>query len=113
MNKKNLVIGVIAIIIVVAIWWLWPKGANEPTKIIKATFGCADNKTIEAKFINGQLRAVELKLSDGRTINLPQAISASGARYANVDESFVFWNKGDTAFITEGGATTFADCVTK
>jgi membrane-bound inhibitor of C-type lysozyme len=30
-------------------------------------------------------------------------MSGSGARYANADESFVFWNKGDTAFITEGG----------
>ena len=36
-----------------------------------------------------------------------------GARYANADESFVFWNKGDTAFVTEGAADTmtFKDCV--
>jgi membrane-bound inhibitor of C-type lysozyme len=40
-------------------------------------------------------------------------ISGSGARYANADESIVFWNKGDTAFITEGAddAMTFEDCV--
>ena len=31
-------------------------------------------------------------------------MSGSGARYANKDESFVFWNKGNTAFITEGAA---------
>jgi len=43
---------------------------------------------------------------------LPQARSGSGARYANGDESFVFWNKGDTAFIEEDGKTTYADCVT-
>jgi len=30
------------------------------------------------------------------------AMSASGARYANKDETFVFWNEGDTAFVTEG-----------
>ena len=46
--------------------------------------------------------SVELKLSDGRSLKIPQAMSGSGARYANTDESFVFWNKGDTAFITEG-----------
>src|SRR5581483_12293852 len=35
---------------------------------------------------------------------------ASGARYANADESFIFWNKGTTAFITENGQTTYANC---
>ena len=46
-------------------------------------------------------------------MSVPQAMSASGARYANKDETFVFWNKGDTAFVTEGKdeAQTYADCV--
>jgi membrane-bound inhibitor of C-type lysozyme len=44
---------------------------------------------------------------------LPQAPSASGARYANGDESIVFWNKGNTAFIEEGGRTTYQGCVAK
>ena len=40
------------------------------------------------------------------------SISASGARYANKDETFVFWNKGDTAFVTEGkdGKETYSGC---
>ena len=42
---------------------------------------------------------------------LLQAISASGARYANTDESFVFWNKGNTAFIEENQKITFKDCI--
>src|SRR5262245_30720708 len=76
-----------------------------------ATFKCESGKTIEAMF-NGD--KVELKLSDGRTLSLPQAMSASGARYANEDETFVFWNKGDTAFVTEGkdGKETYSGCVT-
>jgi membrane-bound inhibitor of C-type lysozyme len=44
-------------------------------------------------------------------MTLSQVVSASGARYANADESFVFWNKGDGAFIEEQGTTTYADCV--
>ena len=46
---------------------------------------------------------------------VPQAMSASGARYANKDETFVFWNKGDTAFVTEGkdGKETYSGCATK
>ena len=42
-------------------------------------------------------------------------MSGSGARYANKDETFVFWNKGDTAFVTEGndGKDTYSGCATK
>ena len=59
--------------------------------------------------------SVSLKLSDGRSLTVPQAMSASGARYANKDETFVFWNKGDTAFVTEGkdGKETYSGCATK
>ncbi|MCX6736566.1 MAG: MliC family protein, partial [Candidatus Parcubacteria bacterium] len=67
-------------------------------------FVCTGDKTIGAQFRSS---SVDLQLNDGRTMTLPQAISASGARYANADESFVFWNKGDTAFVTEGSETTF------
>jgi membrane-bound inhibitor of C-type lysozyme len=46
-------------------------------------------------------------------VALPQTMSGSGARYANAGETFVFWNKGDTAFITEGkaGTETYSGCV--
>jgi membrane-bound inhibitor of C-type lysozyme len=79
---------------------------------IKATFNCKAGKTIVATF---SANAVKLKLSDGRSLTVPQAVSGSGARYANTDESFVFWNKGDTAFITEGKAKkeTFSSCTAK
>ena len=40
-----------------------------------------------------------------------QTVSASGARYANADQSFVFWNKGQTAFIEENGKQTYSGCV--
>jgi membrane-bound inhibitor of C-type lysozyme len=53
---------------------------------------------------------VELTLSDGRKLALPQAVSASGARYANADESVVFWNKGRTAFVEEAGKQTYTGC---
>jgi putative hemolysin/membrane-bound inhibitor of C-type lysozyme len=79
---------------------------------IKATFRCADGKSINADFINGPASSVKLALSDGRTLDLPQARSGSGARYANAGETIVFWNKGNTAFIEEGGKTTFRECAT-
>ncbi len=81
----------------------------------KVTFYCDSGKTIHATFYLDDDKETDLVLSDGRTLSVPHAMSASGARYANVDETFVFWNKGDTAFITEGKnfETTYANCVIK
>src|SRR3569623_1435103 len=80
-----------------------------------ATFSCDQGKTIGATFYSNK---VDLVLSDGRKLSVPQAMSASGARYANADETFVFWNKGNTAFIEEGNThvdvppQTYTNCVT-
>jgi len=82
---------------------LWGDGL-----ISSAKFNCAENKSVQAVFFKDR---VELSLSDGRNMTLPQTISASGARYANSDESLVFWNKGDGAFIEENNQTTFSGCL--
>ncbi len=76
-------------------------------------FTCKEGKTITARFDMKNDKGVDIVLSDGRTLFLPHALSASGARYANADETFVFWNKGNTAFITEGkdGKLTYVDCL--
>jgi len=66
-----------------------------------------DEGVITANFTEGQ---ATLALPGNRTLVLPQSISASGARYeAN---GVVFWNKGDSAFITEGDKTTYGNCLT-
>ena len=90
---------------------LLPSHAMAETPVPTAVFKCDGGKTIDATFYAD---SVDLKLSDGRSLKVPQAMSASGARYANKDETFVFWNKGDTAFVTEGkdGKETFSGCVT-
>ena len=82
------------------------------TPVATATFKCQGGKSIEATFYAS---SVSLKLSDVRSLTVPQAMSASGARYANKDETFVFWNKGDTAFVTEGkdSKETYSGCATK
>lgn len=91
---------------------------------IRAMFTCDGGMTADATFFQGTTTAaasagqppipggsVHLVLSDSRVLTLPQTISADGARYANANESFVFWNVGDTATITENGTTTYANCV--
>jgi membrane-bound inhibitor of C-type lysozyme len=62
---------------------------------------------LAALAVTGLARArAPLALSDGRSLPLPQALSASGARYASADGRTVFWNKGRSAFLEEGGRTT-------
>jgi membrane-bound inhibitor of C-type lysozyme len=97
-------------LIIVSIPFLMTEQALAANPTAKAKFACHGGKSIMAAFYSD---SVKLKLSDGRNLTLPQAMSGSGARYANADESIVFWNKGDTAFITEGSATkeTYSGCV--
>jgi membrane-bound inhibitor of C-type lysozyme len=90
-----------------------PTAAAPAQKSIRARFVCSGGRSIEATFVSGANSHVQLVLSDGRKLSVPQARSASGARYANADESFVFWNKGNTAFIEEAGKTTYGGCATK
>ncbi len=84
---------------------------EEPCSI-SADFKCLGKKSIAAEFDRAPVDQVKLKLSDGRELTLPHAVSADGARYANAEESIVFWNKGEAAFITENGKETYS-CVTK
>jgi len=114
--KKTLFIVIITILVSTGIFCLYQKSLPKNTVAEKATgriinsvtFSCAGNKTIQVLFFEDK---AELNLSDGRHMLLLQAISASGARYANTDESFVFWNKGNTAFIEESNKSTFKDCI--
>lgn len=73
-----------------------PALAESP--VATTTFNCAKHTSIAATFY---AHKVDLKLSDGRSMTLPQVVSGSGARYANSDESFVFWNKGNMVTVTE------------
>lgn len=89
--------------------------AQNENLIAQAIYVCDGGKTVNAVFYQGESAAVEpgqmpqpsgsvkVNLNDGRSFDLPQTISASGARYANEDESFIFWNKGDSVMILEEG----------
>jgi membrane-bound inhibitor of C-type lysozyme len=90
------------------------KIVNPP--IAQASYLCNGGKTIQAAFYKGEEHTVEpgempipsgsvkVALSDGRSLVLVKTISADGGRYANPDESFIFWDKGNTALVLENGA---------
>ena len=88
-------------------------------------YSCDGGKTITALYSEGTAKpatqaggppipggSAALTLSDGRTMTLAQTISADGVRYANADESFVFWNKGNGALVLENNQEkSFIGCI--
>ena len=97
--------------------------AGKPVAAV--VYRCEAGKTITAAFYGGETQSprapggpatpggsVRLALSDGRSMILPQTVSADGARYADAKESFVFWSKGDGAMVLENGKEKgFNGCV--
>lgn len=109
-----------AILMGVGVWCITSKNDNgvapqppAPSPTAQVVYICDGDKTIDAAFYKGEPKpvkvgeppiptgSVKLSLSDGRKFDLPQTISADGGRYANSDESFVFWSKGDGAMVLE------------
>lgn len=86
--------------------------AEAKPPIATAFYTCAEGKQIAAAYFTS---TVSIILSDGRAMNLKQAVSGSGTRYTNPDDNLEFWSKGNGAFITENGGDdpTFADCEEK
>ncbi len=131
MRKLFIVVVVVIVLAIIGggVWWYMGNSAPETRTTV--SYMCADNKSLTATYIekagvaptvgpNGEpvpTGSVALSLSDGRAISLPQTISGSGIRYANTNETFVFWSKGNGAFIEEGATAasttqTYAGCIT-
>lgn len=125
---RSIVFAVIILLAGAALWWSQNRGGISGTNeevVGKALYLCDNDQTIDATFYDkagatatsapGQPPAptgrVSLALSDGRALALPQTISGSGIRYATSSEYLVFWSKGNTAFVTESGTTTYGGCI--
>jgi len=111
-------------------WWYLashPQTQNKPPSgvSIAATYACRGGKIIQAQYYKGAADSrvipgepphptgsVRLDFIVGNSVTLPQTISADGARYANADESFIFWGKGNGALVLENGAEkNYTGCV--
>ncbi len=104
------IIGSAALVVAGAMGAVLSSGALAAEKHVgAASYTCAGGRTIKATYYADKVRVV---LSDGRTLTLPQTQSGSGIRYANGDQSFVFWSKGTTAFVEEGPqqTETYSNC---
>lgn len=113
LTRKQWIIAVTGLLILVASCVYIRNEHTEGLNTQLYSFVCKDNKVITALFYLDDDKQADLTLYDesgAKKISLPRAMSGSGARYVNKDETIVFWNKGETAFITEGGKTTFEGC---
>jgi hypothetical protein len=109
--KKIIGYSILTVVVVCGLFFAYTqkiKEGDSGTEVASVVFTCEANKTIGAIFYKDSVR---ITLSDGRKMILPQVVSGSGARYANTNESVVFWNKGNTSFIEEKDNTTFKNCV--
>jgi membrane-bound inhibitor of C-type lysozyme len=80
--------------------------APRPRKPFIVRYTCSEGVRLYVTFDNAQQTAT---IEQGYTTRyLKQGLSASGARYVNSDESYVFWVKGKTATIN-GRETCEAD----
>ncbi len=128
--KKNLIFILLIVIILagVGMWFVNNQKNKSPSSFLspinQVTYTCNNEKTIGVTFYKGEQKSVEpgeppipsgsvkIVLSDGRNFDLPQTISADGGRYANSDESFVFWSKGNGALVLENNVEkNYLGCV--
>jgi membrane-bound inhibitor of C-type lysozyme len=129
MKKTSLVAFVALVLILIGLGYFAYLTSIQPAPLVvinSTTYICKGNKIIGAKFYLQTAEqpkvtitneppvptgSVDITLSDGRSMHLAQTISGSGVRYANTDESFIFWTKGSGVIVLEDNEEkNYTDC---
>lgn len=71
------------------------------------TLTCSNGTGFVVQYLTNENVIVNL---GGVPYELSPAVSASGARYENADETFVFWNQGDESMILVDGEVVYEEC---
>ncbi len=82
---------------------------DEKVETIRATY-VGETETVQAEFDNEADTVSFIEESTGK-VTLKRAMSASGTRYTNNDESIVFWEHQGELTITKDGAEVFKGMV--
>lgn len=120
MNQLSRIVLVVLALVVVVAFLMFSHPAkpttttNEP--IANVAYSCNAGKAFVVTLYKGESKpsndpskpptpggSAVITFPDGTKMTLDQTISADGGRYANADESFVFWGKGNTALILQNG----------
>lgn len=128
MTRIFLSIVALILIVVGAVYAVTHKGTNAPVlgaPSATVAYLCNGGNTLNAAYYEGESKpaaspdqppvpggSLMLTLDNGTQLKLAQTISADGARYANPDESFVFWSKGNGALVLENNQEkTYVGCI--
>ncbi len=136
--KRSAIIALVIIIMILGagLWYFYTgkfSTSQAPSsqtaagrKIInQVSYSCDNGKAVNADFYQGASTSpspkageppvptgsVKIILSDGRQFDLPQTISGSGIRYANKNESVIFWGEGNSAYLLENNTETYSGCI--
>ncbi len=92
----------IVVVVLLVAYFFINRPQTVPAPVVSSdstfTYMCNEGKTVAV--LQGK-DGIQVTLSDGRSFALPHSPSADGTRYANKDESFVFWSKGNGALVLE------------
>jgi membrane-bound inhibitor of C-type lysozyme len=111
MKKKKIIFIISSLLVLITLTAFFLSYFYKKNPVYKSTiindvvFACPDNLKIRATFYKDKV-IIDYR---NKNIELPQSLSASGARYEK--DNLVFWNKGDMAFVQENGITTIDNCV--
>ena len=90
-----------------------PAAAMAQDAMFSVTYACADDRTLEASFINAGDESFAVIFEAGALVPMQIAESASGARYLSADEQLELWTKGPEATLTllgENETVLYRDC---
>lgn len=101
--KKTLTNIILFVVLVVAVILL-SRSVNNQAPVIEnepvTAYYTDGTSIVEALFVDDMVTFSEATLG---TVTLPNVVAASGARYANEDESIVFWeSEGELVILSEG-----------
>lgn len=106
MKKNAIIYAIVAVLVIAGIAFFGTQRDQEgPAETVSASY--TDGTTVVDAVFNNTDETVTFTHSAVGTVTLPSAVSASGARYANEDESIVFWEHQDEATITKDGEDVF------
>lgn len=105
--NKNIVIGIVvlAVIAIGAAFFITRNNDSSSSNTVSASY--TDGTTMVDAMFDTDADTVTFTHVSVGTVTLPSAVSASGARYTNEDESIVFWEHQNEATITKDGEDVF------
>ena len=114
MNKKILFIIILIAVIIIAVgifYWRYQLTPEELKDDNTFTFVCPSGNEIKISY-HEKSDSASLFV-EGEKYELNRVVSASGARYANDDETVVFWEHQGKASVEVDGETIYKECELK